>query len=510
MERMEQMQKPDATIGVPEGQPPVKAEAGAVRFLVRQLRFTPSEIFTAAELDAFAREHEGRELALADLQNLAASINAAYRQRGVVTARAVLPPQDVSTGVIEIRLVEGRLGGIRLDGNASTTSGYITSRIRLKPGDLVDLPALEQDLLRFNRTNDVQLRAKLAPGSVFATTDLELAATEPQRHQARLFVDNGGSRSSGEWRGGLAYFNRSLLGYRDELALSSTQSGGQHSYAVNYGVPVNRSGGRLSAGYFKDYSHILHGPYATLDISGESASIVLSLRQPLHIAKAMQVDLLAGAKERKTDNWASGAFLNRTDTLDGSIGAEIQHADAQGYWVGSYSYTRGSAKELERTGYWYGRGWLRRQQKLTGDWSLAASLSFQNTSNELLPVSEQLIIGGEGTVRGYPVGTYAGETGYTLTAELHHPLGAAPLGDGVPPLAASGFFFVDFGHVRPYRPPSSVLRGHEQLTGAGWGVNAAIGKRISSRMALAYALDNIPDGMPSHLTLQFQLVVTLY
>ena len=37
----------------------------------------------------------------------------------------------------------------------------------MKSGDLVDLPGLEEDLLRFNRTNDVQLRAELKPGTSF-------------------------------------------------------------------------------------------------------------------------------------------------------------------------------------------------------------------------------------------------------------------------------------------------------------------------------------------------------
>lgn len=510
MERLEQMQRPDSAVGAPADQPAAQAEPGAVRFFVRQIRFTPSEIFSAGELGAFARDYEGRELALADLQGLVASINAAYRQRGVVTAQAAIPPQDVSAGIVEIRLVEGRLGSIKLEGNASTAGDYITARIGMMPGDLVDLPALEKDLLRFNRTNDIHLRARLAPGSAFATTDLQLNVTEPPRNQVRFFVDNGGSRSTGEWRGGLVFFNRSLLGYRDEFSLSSTQSGGQHSYSVGYGVPVNRLGGRLNAGYFKDYSEILHGPFSTLDITGESTSAVLSLRQPVHLGKALQVDLLAGAKERKTDNWMGGVFLNRTDTLDGSIGAEVQRADDRGYWVGSYNYTRGSAKAIDRTGYWYGRGWVRRQQKLDGNWSAVASMGFQNTSNELLPPSEQFIIGGEGSVRGYPVGTYAGETGYTLSVEVHHPLGTVSRGEGATPLVTNGFFFADFGHVWPYRPPGTTLRSYEQLTSAGWGVNAAISKQTTGRLALSYAFDSIPDYASCRFALQFQLVVSLF
>jgi hemolysin activation/secretion protein len=510
IERLEQRRAAEPAVEVPAERPAAKADPNAVRFLVREIRFSPSKIFSEEELKAFARDYEGKEQTLAALQGLVQEINAAYRKRGVVTAQAVIPPQNVSSGSVEIRLVEGHLGGMLLDGNASTASDYITDRIHTKPGDLVDLPSLEDDLLHFNRTNDVQLQAQLTPGSAFATTDLHLKVSEPPRHLLRLFTDNGGSRSTGEGRGGVTYFNRSVFGYRDEFSLSATLSGGQESYSVSYGIPINRSGGRLSLAYYQDYTEIRHGPFRSLDITGESRSTVLSLRQPIYLGKTSQVDLVAGAKTRRTDNWVSDVFLSRTDTRDGSIGAEAQLADASGYWAGAYSYTRGTAEVIDRSSYWYGRGWLRRQHRLSDDWALVGSASFQHTRKDLLPSSEQFIIGGEGTVRGYPVGTWSGENGYTLSAELHHPIGTTLLGDGVTPLEAQGFFFADFGHVRPYRPPNSTLRNYEQLTSVGWGINATAGKHVTTRATLSYALDSIPDEMPSRYFLFFQLVANVF
>lgn len=509
LERLEQQRAVEPKVEVPAATPVPKADAGAARFMVREIRFSHSDIFSREELKAFARDHEGRAQSLAELQGMVNGINDAYRKRGVVTSQAVIPPQNVSSGVVEIRLVEGRIGNIRINGNASTSEGYITGRIVQQPGDLVDLPDLEEDLLRFNRTNDVQLQAQLLPGQRFATTDLKLDATEPPQHVLRGFIDNGGSRGTGELRSGLSYFNRSVFGFRDEFSLSTTQSRGQQSYSLNYAIPVNRWGGRLSLGYFQDYTQIRYGRFSTLDITGESKSAVLSLRQPLYIGKTSQFDVLASAKSRRTENWISNVFLSRAETLDASIGAEYQRIDAGGAWIGSYSYTRGHAQVLDTDAYWYGRGWLRRQQNLPKDWSLIGSAAFQHTDKPLLPSSEQFIIGGEGTVRGYPVGTYAGETGYTLSAELHHPMGNLSLG-GDMQLAANGFFFVDYGNVRPYRPPASTLRSFERLTSYGWGVNASLGKHLSARVTLAYAPDTLQDPMRSRFSTLFQLVGTFF
>lgn len=509
IERIEQRQATDPVIEKPAERAASKEDPAAVRFFVREIRFSPSKIFSAEELAAMAQAYAGREQTLVSLQQLVQEINAAYRKRGVVTAQALIPPQSVSSGIVEIRLVEGRLGSLLFDGNASTADAYIANRIGLKPGELVDLPALEADLLRFNRTNDVQLQAQLAPGKAFATTDLRLKVIEPPRHLLRLQVDNGGSRSTGEGRGSLTYVNRSVLGHRDEFSLGTTRSGGQESYSIGYTIPANYSGGRLGLAYYEDHTEIRQGPFKSLDITGKSESTVLSFRQPLHLGKTSQVDLVAGARSRRTDNWISGILLTSSDSVDASIGGEAQYADASGYWAGAYSYTRGSAKVVERSGYWYGRGWLRRLQRMGNDSSLVGSLSFQNTSKPILPSSEQFIIGGEGTVRGYPVGTWAGETGYTLSAEYHHPLGGMLLGDGVTRLDAQGFFYVDYGHVWPYRPPNTTLRSYEELTSVGWGVNAKIGKQTSVRLVLSYAPDSIPDPMSSRFAVSFQYIMNL-
>lgn len=510
IERIEQRQAAEPALEKPAAAAVPREDPAAVRFFVREIRFSPSKIFSAAELAELARTYEGREHTLASLQQLVQEVNDAYRQRGVVTAQALIPPQNVSTGIVEIRLVEGHLGSLLFDGNASTADAYIANRIGLKPGDLVDLPSLEADLLRFNRTNDVQLQAQLAPGKAFATTDLRLKVVEPPRHLLRVQVDNGGSRSTGEGRGSLAYFNRSVFGHRDEFSLATTQSGGQESYSVGYTIPVNRSGGRLGLAYYEDYTEIRHGPFKSLDITGKSESTVLSFRHPVHLGKTSQVDLVAGARSRRVDNWISGIFLSRADSADASIGVEAQRADAGGYWAGGYSYTRGSAKVIESSDYWYGRGWLRRLHRLGQDRAFLGNLSFQNTSRPLLPSSEQFIIGGEGSVRGYPVGTWSGETGYILSAEYHHPLGSTLLGDGETRLDAQGFFFLDHGHVRPYRPPNTTLRSYERLTSVGWGVNATIGKHASVRLVLAYAPDKIPDPLSSRFVLSAQFVANIF
>lgn len=491
-----------------QAEPVVQSGQDTVRFFVREIRFTESAILSAEELGKLAAEYQGREQSLADLRQLTARINALYKSKGVVTAQAVLPPQDVTSGVVRVRLVEGRLGKVSLNGNDSTNESYIANRLRLESGDLMDMPQLEEALIRFNRTNDVQLQADLKPGEAFATTDMGLTVKEPPRQELRLTVDTLGSETTGKYRAGLAYQNRSLFGFRDDLMLARTQALGQESDAVTYAVPVNTWGGRFSWGYYKDKTAIKRGSLASLKITGESEAQTISLRQPTYVDSKAQLDVVVGGKKRVNTNWIDSVFLSKTETQDGSLGLEAQWFDPKSSWFAGYTRYFGRSEVADtRDSYVIDRGSLRHNRDLAYGLSLRGSLAWQSTHKTSLPSGEQFLIGGEGSVRGYPVGVYSGDTGQFVNLELHHPLLAAS--NATNGIGASGFFFADYGRVKPFRPPNSTLNKHDDLTGVGWGVHSTLGKHVYARLIFGYGLDRIPN-QPRNYEVIFQLVATAF
>ncbi|MEO7940789.1 MAG: ShlB/FhaC/HecB family hemolysin secretion/activation protein, partial [Burkholderiaceae bacterium] len=362
------------------------------------------------------------------------------------------------------------------------------------------------DLIRFNRTNDVQLRAELKPGAAFGSTDLNLSLAEPPQHALQFFLDNSGGDATGKWRSGLSYLNRSLLGRRDALSVTLSRAAGQESYGLGYSVPFNRSGGRIGVTWNKDLIATRFGPLAPLDVTGRSTALGLTARQPVYVDQAIQLDLVGTASRRTGTSWITGVFLQETETTDLSVGAELQSWDGSGAWFAAYSNLTGRARvsgvPLDDH-YWVGRGNLRRTQDLGNGLSLRASLNFQHTGSPLLPASQQFFIGGETSVRGYASGAFGGDSGHSLSLELHHPMSI-----GAPEIVTSGFFFVDHGRVKPFRPPGSLLGAHAELTSAGWGIDAQFNKRVSTRLTLAYAPNVLPTQRHQY-RIYFQLVAGL-
>ncbi|WP_232417804.1 ShlB/FhaC/HecB family hemolysin secretion/activation protein [Methyloversatilis thermotolerans] len=486
---------------------PAKPAAPAARFMLRRIDFTASEVLTESTLRELAATLEGREVSLADVQALVDRINALYREKGVPTAQAVLPPQEVADGAITIKLVEGRIGKVTVDGNATTSTDFILARVGQQPGQLADVGALERGLQRFNRTQDVQLRAELKPGARFAETDVAVSASEPKRHEMRLFTDTSGSQATGVYRVGLFYQNRSLLGFRDSLGVTLTGADGHEGRAISYSFPLGTLGTRLSLSWFNDHTRIVNGPFTALRIRGESTAYTAQLRHPLLIGSDHQLDLLVGAKTRKTESWTFGTKFQSTDIDDMSLGVDGQWWERDRIWNASLNWSHGKAKPIDdivTTSFSVWRGAVRRVQELAPGWSVHNSFTFQYTGDDNLTSSEQFLIGGEGSVRGYQTALFSGDKGLTASVELHHPLPQPP----EIPMRTSGFLFLDYGATKPFRPNEST-RGTDTLASYGWGVNANINERVQARLTFGLPIrDRIQD--PRDYYVHFQLVAQLF
>ena len=493
----------DTDAYAPSGTPVIEE---GVFFAVREIEFSPSEILTAGELEALAAPYRGPVVSIHDVQKLVAQVNALYRKKGVVTAQAILPPQDLSDGIVRIRLIEGRIGKILVRDNASTDADYVVARVRQQPGDLVDLASLERDLQRFNRTNDAQARAELRPGAEVGQTDVGIILVEPPRHELTLFADNSGSEPTGEIRLGLSYRNRSLFGRRDDLGISAVRAKGQESYSLGYGTPINTLGTHMRVAYYDDRTEVVEGPFADFNINGEATAVIGTLRHPLVLGGGYQIDALVGAKRRESSNRFDTVPFQDSEIRDASLGIEAQRADAAGYWLASATASKGRSElftgDTDRFGIW--RGIVRRSQNLAEGYALIGTVNWQYSSDDQLPASEQFLLGGEYSVRGYSTGVASGDRGYTVNLELHHPVSRWGGEDGT---RATGFFFLDYGHVRTSLPAGDPA-ANETLVGAGWGVNVAFPAGVALRASYASAQRHRPEEEHNYRVL-FQLFWTL-
>ena len=152
------------------GQEQQQAPENAVKFVLNDVKIDKSEVLSETEIKEITGKYIGQEVTLQSLYDIVNSINELYSEKGYLTCRAYLPPQTIKNGVVEIKIIEGKTGNVHISGNESTNDGYIAGRIGLDRGSISNINELNDDLLRFNATNDVQLRITMHAGAEPGTT----------------------------------------------------------------------------------------------------------------------------------------------------------------------------------------------------------------------------------------------------------------------------------------------------------------------------------------------------
>ncbi|NTV30217.1 MAG: ShlB/FhaC/HecB family hemolysin secretion/activation protein [Candidatus Omnitrophica bacterium] len=470
---------------------------------IKKIETDASDILSTDEIRSITSAYEGRELSVRDLGEMINRINELYRTRNFIAARAFLVPQKIKDGVAYVRLIEGRVGSVFVDGNRYTRSTFITKRIPVKHDDFLDSKRLQDALQRFNSIYDVKVRAELQAGSEFGRTDCLLKTTEPPNYQLSTFVDNAGRDDIGLYRVGAVAVNNSLLGYRDRFVLGAVRAVGTMSASVAYDIPINTLGTRVGASYDINQIKIIDGDFEVLDISGTSQNIGASVQHPFIAQADLLVNGFVNAERNNSTTDFSDVRLIETTVNSFTYGSDFRRIDSKGLWYSRGSLTNAFADMEGEDTFFRTNMDLSRYQLLGNDKVLILRASGQMAPDKMLPSSEQFQIGGLSTVRGYNEGALLGERGYFLSAELNFPLfsQASQWRNKL-----KGSLFVDHGGIFPYKPAGAdPTNDGDTISGVGGGVILDLSKYFSGRVFLATPLNdsgNQGDDLKIHFYFQ--------
>ena len=462
---------------VEQGEKPAAEEAGAeLSFALQQVIWNPSEILTKEQIQAVTASYIGKQVTLKDLREMADKITNIYRDKGYMTCGAVLPPQRIHDGVVEVRLIEGKTGKVNLTGNRYTKTGYIMNRINLKPGEIANTEKLNRDLRWFQGTNDVQLRVVMKPGAEEGTTDYDIMAFEPQNQSVTLYTDNDGYESSGRWRAGIFYNMKSVSGIRDSLRAHFIGSRGTKSWGLGYSVPISRKGMRLDLDYSGNRTKVVKGELEPLGVEGKSNSYSLTFRAPFHVTEKSRHEAGLQYVHQKSE---TDLGHGQVPWVDDRINRVIPYVSFTHYGKDSVFYHKHSFVWARRrdidgdsdTGKLYRLSSFWQKRNTNGQfWQ--ARLDAQLGSGDNLAASDRFFVGGVNSVRGYEEGFIGGSRGLSAGLEYHIPVDKE-----------KRFFvypFFDWGVVSGYAAPE-----HNKLMSAGLGLEARY-KHLYSTLTVGF------------------------
>ena len=468
-----------------------KPEQSAVQvtFTLTRVDTDPSEILTEAEIKAVTDPYVGKTASLQDLYDMTAAINKLYEAKGYAVCRAYLPPQRIHEGAVQIRLLEGKTGNVTVNGLRFTRQGYVTHRIHLEPGKVgkvANTDILNDELQRFNATNDVQLRILVHAGEKPGTTDYEIAAFEPKNnHQVSLYVDNHGYDTSGRWREGVFYTMRSVTGQRDALRMNYLRSKGTNIFGANYSIPVNNLGTMLDFDYGTNTTKLVKGNLAeTAGVKGHSYVAGITLRHPLRVDEKSRYEVGLQYLHQKSQTDFGTKSDSYVKWVNDTRNTYIPYVSFTHYGKNSVLYHKHSLAFMGYNNYLYDtsdnytayRLDAVYQKRLGKGQMLLGRLNAQVASEKKnMSTSDFFYIGGANSVRGYEESFLGGSQGFNASLTWQAPLDKKQIWNA--------FTFVDYGRV--FGDEGTVV--DHTLVSTGLGVTASY-KNLYSSLTLGIPL----------------------
>ncbi|MGL4408233.1 MAG: ShlB/FhaC/HecB family hemolysin secretion/activation protein [Zoogloea sp.] len=481
--------------------PALKADAG-LRVTVSRFHFTRNSAFSEASLSPLVADLLGQTLSLAEINAAATRITQFYRDHGYFVARAYLPAQEIQNGVVEITVLEGRLGKLQLDNQSSIANRVVTPLLGdLTEGEAIAGAALERGLLLLNGLPGVEVQSTLKPGASVGTTDLDIQIKNRAPYSGNVTLDNEGNRYTGAWRVGGQVSLSNPLSLGDTLSLRAITSDDHFNYQrLAYQLPVGGSGLQVGAAYSAmDYQ--LGDSFTSLGAKGTAQITSVYALYPVVRSRFSNLNAQVNFDQKSLKDQQQTAGTQVSKKIDvvslGVSGDRVDGALGGGFNTWSVTYSAGrlhldAVNQADdalghRTQGNYDKWAMSasRSQRLAvlGDrWSLLGQVNAQ-WAGKNLDSSEKLSLGGSQGVRAYPQGEAPVDDGWLANLEVRYRLNQD--------WQLAGFLDSAAGWLN-HAPLASESNNYRTLSGMGLGASYAAPEGLNLNASLAWRTGNRP------------------
>ena len=112
-------------------------------FPIKTIDLQGANSLSTGERERLLKPYVGQCLGVPQLNELLKVITDAYIEKGLVTSRAYLPQQHLSSGNLKVLVVEGKLEGLKGAEGSGISDRELKMSFPGKPGDLLNLREIE-------------------------------------------------------------------------------------------------------------------------------------------------------------------------------------------------------------------------------------------------------------------------------------------------------------------------------------------------------------------------------
>ena len=495
-----------------------------------------------ALLDAARAQQPSQGFSINQLQKVADKVAAYYREHGFVLAQAFIPAQQVTNGEVTVEVLEGKLAGVKVEGNKHYPVRTLVRPFKSLVGQPLDKDSIESALLTLTNYPGLTAFGVLGAGKDVGTTNLTLRVQNEDRVHLDSETDNYGTQYAGEYREQLTLTINDPLHYADRLKLTGQYatsfkgSGASGTYGgADYEIPLFSP---------NDSIHLLHltnaydvgaaAAVANAKSTGKTRVDEVGYRHDFDRTRLGSASIGIAFNVKSATFDAPPAVIYDDKLTTARIDAQWEGIDTRfrGVDRAAFSYTHGFNDLLGSLGAYDPNNSLadsrvsrlgasgqfnkftlelQRLQRITQYTSLMLRVDGQYTKDPLVSL-EQFSMGGPDSVRAYSVAEVLAEKGGIATLELSA---------GPPGLSSKKAFgnntwgqmlqfsaFVDYADGRMNPPFASTEDNVVNLAGAGGSIQLTVPGHLVSRLDVATPLTGRVPSNGRHVQYYFRLGMT--
>lgn len=488
--------------------------------------FVGNQAISSTELGQALAGQLGMKSNMAEFEKITEEVTRYYRQRGWL-ARADLPQQELSGGILRVNITEAKFGGAVIDdpSGALKASDHLVKLIeRRQPvGQTVNLQALESASLLAAEVPGVKTQISLQPGANAGESVALVQVMRSKEKEVQVDLDNHGSRAVGAFRQSVAFNLNNPSQRGDQIAVNLLNSEGVKYGRLMYSLPLAGSGWRLSSYASAMHYQLVSSDFATLQAEGPSSTLGLALNLPLTRTPVQTMNLNIAAVMKQYRNDVLKQTITKYSGQSTNFTLDFSGHDPQSPWqyrssaslvFGKIDLSDSTATHIAgdqataQTAGDYQRLRLSHHQRYALDDRRALVGQFQTQwASKNLDGAEKLYLGGAQGVRAYPANEAGGSQANLVNLEYQQLLPVAGQN-----LTVAGFY--DWGDVTVNKFSSfTTALNHYQLQGAGlWlgsSVNSGLGQ-TDFKLTWARRIGHNPNANSSGLDQDGSLVLNRY
>ncbi len=455
------------------------------------------------------------------IDELRHEISRYYRDHNYPIVRVIVPKQTYSNGVLQLIVIEGRLGKISVKGNRFSSAESTEKWVRLKSGETINELTLLRDIGWMNTNPFRQVSVVYRPGEQNGTTDIDLVVTDRRIWRVYAGGDNTGTPLIGRtrWFTGLNLANIFFPDHTFSFQFTTCNNFHEFkAYTFQYAAPLPW---RNTLSFFGAYSSV-HPNQTPISSNGKTYQLSGRYTVPQWFNRKTRVDEISyevGFDFKGTNNniifggdnanpiqtqlaWTSqfmGGFRTNLNRRSRKMAAGIELFWSPGQMFphqtpDDYASLRAGATAH----YFYTRLNYSFEQALPRD----ASFYFQGRlqfANSPLLASEQFALGGYSTVRGYDERVVNGDSAMCFNCEWRSPWFPV-VNRWIPRMSKDALQvlgFLDIGYGWDLQQVAGFPIA-QTLIGLGAGMRYRISPYFSMRCDLGFPLHSVvnDDGNP--------------